>query len=225
MGKKKFITTVTCIVFIVFSGILYLKQGTGGTDASFINETGSAMETADAGSGILQEEEAGDRQEAEYGSSAQAATNGIAVYICGAVKHPGVYSLPDGQRICDAIDAAGGFKKSAARSAINLAKVLSDGEQVVVPTKKQAASYKDNNIGNAENGGDVAGTKAGAAGLVNINTASREELMSLPGIGESKADAVIEYRLSNSFKSIMDIKNVTGIKDGVFNQIKDLITV
>lgn len=225
MGKKNFITAAICVIFIVFSGILYLKQGTGGTDASFINEAGSAMETADAGSGVLQEEEAGDRQEAEDSSSTQAAANGIAVYICGAVKHPGVYSLPDGQRICDAVDAAGGFRKSAARSAINLAKVLSDGEQVVVPTKKQAVSYKDNGTGNTGSGVDAASAKAGAAGLVNINTASREELMSLPGIGESKADAVIEYRLSDSFKNIMDIKNVNGIKDGVFNQIKHLITV
>ena len=218
MGKKKFITTIICAVFIVFSGILYLKPGTGGgMDASFINEAGDAMETAEAGNG----------QEAGGAGSTAAGTNGIAVYICGAVKHPGVYSLQDGQRVCDAVDAAGGFKKSAARSAINLAKVLSDGEQVVVPSKRQAASYnnKNNSSGNAGSGGDNASIKSGSAGLVNINTASREELMSLPGIGESKADAVIEYRMSDSFKNIVDIKNVTGIKDGVFNQIKDQITV
>lgn len=226
MGKKKFITAAICIVFIVFSGILYLKPGMDGTNASFINEAGSMAGTADAGNGILQEEEAGDRQEAEDSDSALTATSEIAVYICGAVKHPGVYSLPDGQRVCDAVNAAGGFKKSAARSAINLAKVLSDGEQVVVPTKKQAASYgKSNNINNTGSGDNDTSKEVCAGGLVNINTASREELMSLPGIGESKADAVIEYRLSASFKNITDIKNVTGIKDGVFNQIKDLITV
>lgn len=209
MGKKNIIIITACIIFILFSGILYLYPG-GGTSTSFTGNTGAD---------ILQDVQITDTiengQETEEESNKKYITEEIAVYICGAVKHPGVYSLLNGQRICDAIKAAGGFKKSAARSAINLAKVLADGEQVIVQTKKQAASYKNNNDSVPHNNG----------GLVNINTASKEELMSLPGIGESKADAVMDYRLSSSFKSIDDIKNVTGIKDGVFNQIKDQITV
>lgn len=214
MGKKKFITAAICILFIVFSGIIYLKPGTGGSkNASFtINAT-------DTGSDILQKAgtESSKVQEAEVNSSTLKDTEEITVYICGAVKHPGVYSLLNGQRVCDAVSAAGGFKKSAARSAVNLAKVMSDGEQVTVLSKKQAASNKKSSRDNK--------TGLSKEGMVNINTASREELMTLPGIGESKADAVIEYRLSGSFKNIEDIKNVTGIKDGIFNKIKDQITV
>ena len=223
MEKKKFIIIAICTVFIIFSGIIYLKPGMGGTSASFIN---GPVNVTDAAEGIVQdsqEDNGGNSKEAGYGNSVLTAADEITVYICGAVKHPGVYSLLNGQRVCDAVNAAGGFKKSAACSAINLAKALSDGEQVTVPTKKQASSYRKDK-GNGSQDKDIS-RPDGKQGLVNINTASREELMALPGIGESKADAVIEYRLSNSFKSIEDIKNVTGIKDGVFNQIKDQITV
>lgn len=209
MGKKNIIIITACIIFIVFSGILYLKPWSG---------TGNNF-TGDTDEDILQDAEAAggsnSGQETEDEDNKTNITEEITVYICGAVKRPGVYSLLNGQRICDAIKAAGGFKKSASRSAINLAKVLADGEQVLVQTKKQAVS------GNKDNGSQP----HKESGLVNINTASKEELMSLPGIGESKADAVMDYRLSCSFKSIDDIKNVTGIKDGVFNQIKDQITV
>ncbi len=210
MGKKNIIIITACIIFIVFSGILYLQPG-GSKSTSFTRNTGEDM---------LQHEqtainENGQETEESNKTDNTNKTDVIAVYICGAVKHPGVYSLLNGQRICDAVKSAGGFKKSADRSAINLAKVLADGEQVVVLSKKQVLRNNKNNNSQPQKEGR----------LVNINTASKEELMSLPGIGESKADAVMDYRLSCSFKSIDDIKNVTGIKDGVFNQIKDQITV
>lgn len=222
MEKKKFIIIALCTVFIVFSGIIYLKPGTSGTSTSFINGPVNATDTAESMVQNGQEGHGSNGKEAVYENSVLTDTDNIAVYICGAVKHPGVYSLLNGQRVCDAVSAAGGFKKSAARSAINLAKILSDGEQITVPTKKQASSY---NSGKGTDGKDKNINRLSKNSLVNINTAPKEELMALPGIGESKADAVIEYRLSKSFKSIEDIKNVTGIKDGVFNQIKDQITV
>lgn len=204
MEKNKLITVVICCVFIVFSGIFYIKTGTGGNESNFIKSTEENISTKDSEQDETpQEQEIEDLQE-------------IAVYICGAVKHPGVYSFVTGKRLCDAIKAAGGFKKSAARSAVNLARRLSDSEQIIIPTKKQAASSKNKNPDSSYET---------VPSLVNINTASKEELMTLPGIGESKAAAVIEYRLSNKFNSIEDIKNVVGIKDGVFSQIKDQITV
>ena len=194
MGKNKMAVIAICLVFIVFSGIFYIKPGVDGTGDSITSST-EAESTSMPESGSLKGKQ--------------------------AVKHPGVYSLESGQRLCDAVNAAGGFKKTAARLSVNLAMLLSDGEQVIIPTKKQVASYNKTYKGNSAGGTASTNTD----GLVNINTASREELMSLPGIGASKADAVIEYRLSNSFKTIEDIKNVTGIKDGVFNQIKNQITV
>lgn len=206
MEKNKLITVAICCVFIVFSGVFYIKMNTGGTELNFIKNSEQDV------SGITmapQETEAFKEQEKD-----------IAVYICGAVKHPGVYSFATGKRLCDAVKAAGGFKKSAARSAINLARLLVDSEQIIIPTKKQINTGNNTNL---ENSYEVA--SGDNDGLVNINTASKEELMTLSGIGESKADAVIKYRSSNKFNSIEDIKNVAGIKDGVFNQIKDQITV
>ena len=211
MGKNKMAVIAICLVFIVFSGIFYIKPGVDGTGDSITSST-EAESTSMPESGSLKGKQA---------ESTHMPPDIIAVYICGAVKHPGVYSLESGQRLCDAVNAAGGFKKTAARLSVNLAMLLSDGEQVIIPTKKQVASYNKTYKGNSAGGTASTNTD----GLVNINTASRDELMSLPGIGASKADAVIEYRLSNSFKTIEDIKNVTGIKDGVFNQIKNQITV
>lgn len=208
MEKNRLITVVICFIFIVFSGIFYIKQGTDGTEADFIKSTEENV-SIEHGNQVAENVPSTAPQETSV------ATEEIAVYICGAIKRPGVYSFVAGQRLCDAVKAAGGFKKSAARSAINLAKRLSDSEQIIIPTKKQAASSAKQTAVSSDGNG---------SSLININTASKEELMTLSGIGESKADAIIEYRLSNRFNSIEDIKNVTGIKDGVFNQIKDQIT-
>lgn len=214
MEKNKLITVAICFVFIVFSGIFYIKSSTGGKNLSFIKNTEESTNIASIKDSVSSSENS-----SKSSFETPAATEDIAVYICGAVKHPGVYSFVMGQRLCDAVKAAGGFKKSAARFAVNLAKRLSDSEQIVIPTKKQAASAK------ISNDSGIKTESSGENELININTASKEELMALSGIGESKADAIIKYRSSNQFNSIEDIKNVTGIKDGVFNQIKDQITV
>lgn len=144
----------------------------------------------------------------------------IAVHVCGQVKNPGVYTLAQGARVSDAIDAAGGLTKEAAGDFINQAQKLEDEQQVYVPSQEEAnESPKEiqqemNNESHSEN-----------KGLVNINQSTREELMTLPGIGEAKADMIITYREEHGkFASIEDIKNISGIKDGVFNKICDLIT-
>lgn len=144
----------------------------------------------------------------------------IAVHVCGQVKNPGVYTLAKGARVSDAIDAAGGLTKEAAGDFINQAQKLEDEQQVYVPSQEEAkespkeVQQEKNNDSHSEN-----------TGLININQATREELMTLPGIGEAKADMIITYREEHGkFASIEDIKNISGIKDGVFNKICDLIT-
>lgn len=144
----------------------------------------------------------------------------IAVHVCGQVKKPGVYTLAQGARVSDAIDAAGGLTKDAAGDFINQAQKLEDEQQVYVPSQEEAKEspkviqQETNNESHSEN-----------KGLVNINQATREELMTLPGIGEAKADMIITYREEHGkFASIEDIKNISRIKDGVFNKICDLIT-
>lgn len=139
----------------------------------------------------------------------------IYVYVCGAVMQAGVYELQQDSRVYEAIQKAGGFAENADISEINQAALLQDEEQIYVP----AAGEVDHSLKEAGEAGD-------ASGKVNLNTATKEELMTLAGIGESKANSIIKYREEHGkFQSIEDIKQIEGIKDGVFQKIKDLITV
>ena len=137
----------------------------------------------------------------------------VVVYVTGAVLHPGVYEVGGNMRVSDAIEAAGGFKNNAAADYLNLAAQLSDGEKITVPTKKEAkALNKDDDSDESH--------------LVNINTAAKEELMTLPGIGESKADAIIAYRQENGgYRNIEELMQISGIKEGVYSKILEYITV
>ncbi|HAG68653.1 MAG TPA: hypothetical protein DCL38_01610 [Lachnospiraceae bacterium] len=145
----------------------------------------------------------------------------VTVYVCGEVKAPGVYELSGGARIVDALKAAGGFTDKAAVSYLNQAELVSDGQKIYVPSEEELLE------------GSIVSPAAGAfektegsAGLVNINLADKAKLMTITGVGEAKADKIIAYReQSGSFKAIEDIMNVPGIKEGMFNKIKDQICV
>ncbi|HEX9774670.1 MAG TPA: ComEA family DNA-binding protein [Actinomycetota bacterium] len=145
-------------------------------------------------------------------SSSEPAAAGlpIVVHVVGEVKRPGVYELLEGDRVIDAVRAAGGFVKGADRGAINLARPLADGEQVVIPAKSR---------GSAPAGADE-------PGLVNINTASQADLESLPGIGPVLAQRIMDYREQHGgFRSVEDLKNVSGIGDKTFASLEPLVTV
>jgi len=143
----------------------------------------------------------------------------ILVYITGAVKNPGVYSLPVSSRVQGLVDQAGGLIEGSDSTALNLAAVLSDGQKIVVPFTKT----------------DIPETSAGAVSTavptqvsypININTATQEELDLLPGIGASKAGDIVNYRdQKGPFNTIEDIQNVPGIGPGIFLKIKELISV
>ena len=150
--------------------------------------------------------------------------SGVYVYICGEVAAPGVYELSEDSRIYEAVDAAGGFTENAARECVNLASKVSDGMQITIYNKEEAASLPA--------GGPSAGKNSGqdqmseSSSLVNMNTATKEELMTLKGIGEAKAEDIIRYReKSGGFKKIEDIMKISGIKEAGFQKIKDNITV
>lgn len=140
------------------------------------------------------------------------------VYVAGCVKNPGVYTLPPDARVYHAIEKAGGFTEDADQTSLNLAAGISDGEKLVVYSKEEAA---------VEMRDAVFWESAGKnEKLVNINTAGKEELMTLAGIGESKAEAIISYRQEHGgFQKIEDIMNISGIKEGAFEKIKNFITV
>ncbi len=149
----------------------------------------------------------------------------IFVYVCGAVHTPGVYKLDREARIYEALALAGGVREDAAEEFVNQAQRLSDGERVYIPTEEeiQQGIVEVSGSTNTLNG-DAAGTES--SGKVNLNTASEEELKTLVGIGETRAKSIIEYRNANGgFQTIEDLKNVEGIKEGVFEKIEDRITV
>lgn len=136
---------------------------------------------------------------------------GMFVHICGEVQIPGVYEMPKGSRIVDVVNAAGGFKKEANVDLVNLAKEVEDGMQVMIPSI---------NVMVEQNGASK------EAGKIDINNASLEELCSIPGVGESRATDIIRYREENgAFKKIEDIMKVSGIKQGVFEKMKEKICV
>ena len=143
----------------------------------------------------------------------------VCVYVCGAVVSPGVYTLPAGSRRVDALEAAGGFAEDAARDYVNLAQTTGDGEQLYIPHEDEISPGLPEST-------DPQARGSAQPSLVNINTATKEELMTLPGIGESKASDIISDREKNgAFASIEDIKRIQGIKDGTYNRISSLITV
>ena len=142
------------------------------------------------------------------------------VHICGAVKEPGVYSLPEGSRVVDAIRAAGGLTQDASERDVNQASVVADGMQIVVPTLEEVKNGSYTWGAAAKGGGET------EDGLVDINTADAALLMTLPGIGQTRADAIVAYREQHgSFSTIEDIMKVDGIKEGSFAKLRDRITV
>ena len=144
----------------------------------------------------------------------------IMVHISGQVYKPGIIILESGKRLVDAIELAGGLKKDADLDRINLAKKLSDEEKIYIPKMGEEINLEIETVSMESTGGGSSGT-----GKVNINTCSKEELISLPGIGEVIAGRIIEYRSNNPFRSIDDIKSVSGIGDKKFEGIQELIIV
>lgn len=146
----------------------------------------------------------------------------IWIHVCGAVNKPGVYELPEGSRIYEAVEAAGGFSEDACNDYINLAQVVNDASRIMIPTVAEAAEgslfLQDTGVDNQNSRSDN--------GLVNINVAGVEELCTLPGIGESRAEAIIDYREQNGqFNTIEQIMEVEGIKSGMYSKLQDKICV
>lgn len=140
----------------------------------------------------------------------------IYVHIVGAVKNPDVYIVKENTRLIDLIVLAGGLTKDASSESVNQASILLDGQQIYIPTKDEIEQGLISESNTVSNG----------TGKININKATMDELMTLPGIGESKAESIIAYRMNNNgFKSIEDIKNISGIKDAVFDKISDKIDI
>ncbi len=162
----------------------------------------------------------------------------IYVDVCGAVANPGVFQLAAGSRVFQAIEAAGGYLPEAALTCVNRAGVLTDGQQLYILTQEE---MERQGLDPAEMAGASDGQMNGSAGTgqntgmtaqvqqdnrININTADEAQLITLTGIGATRAQAIIAYREENGpFAAIEDIMNVQGIKEGTFAKIKDEIVV
>lgn len=150
-------------------------------------------------------------------SVAPATPRSLWVHVAGAVRRPGVYKLPAGARAIDALRAAGGAGKRADLLAVNLARILADGEQLIIPRKQPR-------IGSSSGPGSASSEPA--TSLININTADQAELESLPGIGPALAQRIIEYREVNGpFSAVADLVNVSGIGEKTLANLEPYVTV
>lgn len=147
----------------------------------------------------------------------------IFVHVVGEVNSPGIVKVPNGTRLYNVIEKAGGMTKNAQTDYLNLADTVKDGQQIKVISKKEYKKLKKKSQKESQNESQSGSDKSG---LININTATAEDLQTLSGIGEVRAKAIVEYRTQNgNFSKIEDIKNVSGIGDATFSNIKSMITV
>lgn len=184
------------------------------------------------------ESSAGSTDRTELSDASSEETKTLVVHICGAVSAPGVYELPAGSRIIDAVEAGGGFLPEADEACCNLAEEIVDGCQIYIMTKSESCAdgqtekkagiqtSPDSDMQTTDRNVRSNSAPALENGLVNLNTADVAALMTLPGIGESRAKAIISYREQHgAFAQIEDIMKISGIKQAAFSKIKDKITV
>lgn len=193
------------------------EKAKGSASGENRTQTSPVPEETESGSAAAQTAEASGQPEPQE----------IYVDVCGAVARPGVYALDPGSRVFQAIETAGGFLPEAAGTYINQAQTLSDGQQIYVPTKEEAQEMSHTGQNNTAGSGSPSDSPQGSEDAkVNLNTADADALMTLSGIGEAKAEAILAYREEHGgFSSIEEIMNVSGIKESTFSKIKDKISV
>ena len=223
------------IIFVILCMLMCVCQGCSDEEVmEIISEEADKEENADDSIEEVSEALADNTEKTENIETND--SQSFVVYVAGYVNNPGVYELAAGIRVIDAIDAAGGYSKKAYDNYLNLASLIADGQMIYVPSEEEvesgsiergvASGADGSGAGGVTggNGGGNGGNSSGSGSLVNINQASKEELMTLPGIGESKADKIIAYREENGrFSTPEGIMEISGIKDGLYNKIKDKI--
>ena len=200
--RQKLVKILSVLLILLAAAVLRIYDS---SRSDITIESAEAQETTETAAENSTEESG------TYGS--------LFVDISGAVAEPGVYEVDKDTRLFQVIEMAGGLTDEADADAVNRASFVEDGQKIIIPVKGS---------GGANGSSDPSGTASSDApgqGLVNINTASRDELMGLNGIGEVMADRIIEYRSSNVFKSKEDIMSVNGIGKGIYEKIKDRITI
>lgn len=209
------------LIALLLSGLF----GCGKKDTYTVSLEGASLEASSDSPGdtareeVLQDRGISEGNISEKSGSREDTAGRIYVHICGAVKYPGVYEFSGDTRVFQVVESAGGLLPEACDTALNQAQAVGDGERIYVPTVEE---WEQGLTGTPEESKETGYDD----GLVNINTADAKELCTLPGVGETRAAAIIEYRKEHgSFDKIEDIQNVSGIKSGLFGKIKDFIKV
>ena len=219
---RKWIPIALIALAVLAAGAVYMFQYGKEDDLVFKERTEETEEGLPAREDLPADPEGS----AGSGEAVSADPQGAAVcvHVCGSVREEGIYFLSADARVADAVEAAGGFADDASTTYLNLAAKLSDGMKVYVPSVEELADGSFPDVG----GATVAdtGQNAGESGKININTADLQQLMTLPGIGENRAGEIIAWREKHGgFSEISDIMKVSGIKDAMFEKLKDRICV
>ena len=244
-NKIKYLLVGAVVLISIILGACSLK---GQDESIFIEQEEEVTESAKVTEGFEADEGVRRSDEEIISSDTEEAKDEevqveVVVHVCGQVMSPGVYTLKSGSRLYEAIESAGGMTEEADSEYLNQADLVRDGSKIYVPSREETKELNaddrmsSDDILNAVTSSQEIRADEGLDGRrcgdsdetgdkVNINTATKEQLMTLKGVGESKADSIISYREANGpFSSIEDIMNITGIKEGLFNKVKDQITV
>ena len=239
-GKLKSLIYPLAFILIILLSVVYkfVFKGDGGLTIEAFKSKKTAQLTDGSETSDMQGEVT-----TPYSSSAALTTltessvtvQVISIYICGEVRNPGIYEAPKGVMLNEIIEDAGGLTENASVNNINLVYQIESNMSIYIPSEEEISKGFSGGDVIRQDGVYVWGGSSGGSGstdgggtaiqTVNINTASLEELKTLPGIGDVTAQAIIDYRKNNPFQTIEDIKNVTGIGDSKFNRIKDYICV
>ena len=218
--QKIILSIVISIIFVLV--LIYVYQNLYEEDAEILLTNEENVLDAETNEIVDSNEEISSQNNRESEET-------VVVHVIGEVNNPGVVTLPEGSRIIDAINMAGGKTEEADLSKINLAYIVEDGTQIYIPRINE--NLNQVNLISDGAGVGVVITDSNVEenevdSKVNINTASKEKLETLPGVGETTAQKIIDYREANGkFKTIEDIKNVSGIGDAKYESLKDKITV
>lgn len=240
--KLNIVLLMILSVFLLFTGcgrggreIVPARETAGGFETEKDTEEGQEKKSDLSGEMIGSKETAVPAPDQETSTAENKNLHNektVVVHVCGAVNSPGIYTMPEGSRLWEAVKAAGGVTEDGAGDYLNMAAPVTDGEKVVVPFLADVeepfgeAGTLPSRAAESGAAGNGSGKDNGAAaGPVNLNTAGLEQLMTLPGVGESKAKAIMEYRENTGpFTVPEDITNVSGIKQGSYEKLKDYIT-
>ncbi|MGG1677484.1 helix-hairpin-helix domain-containing protein [Neobacillus sp. NRS-1170] len=196
---------------VAFGGLYYFYMGNDAPSTS--NQTVSMENTTPQ---TKEKEEVNNQQEKQT-----KVTDKIMVDVKGQIKQPGVYQANTDERVIDVISRAGGLTDQADQGQVNFAEHVQDEMVIFIPAKGEAGAVLGSSGGTV-----LSGSAAQNEGKINLNKAEENELQNLPGIGPSKAAAIIEYRnTSGPFKEVEDLKNISGIGDKTFEKLKDLVVV